>query len=363
MKHKLSVPSILRFLLLLTPLLIGISIVLSRPAYPHRNETYELLETATLEQNVPPPDFTVAFLGDQGLGPDSEAVLALVKSEAADMVLHQGDFDYVDDPEGWDEQINLILGSSFPYFASVGNHDLAEWPSYQQKLVERLARIPEATCIGDIGVNATCHYQGLFFVLSGVGTLGFNHEAYLHDQLAANGNMVWRVCSWHKNQRPLQVGLKTSDVGWEAYEICREAGAIIATGHEHSYSRTKTLSDTTTQTVATSCLDNPETPDTDICLSRGKTFVFVSGISGQGIRNQDRCLPTVPPYGCNGEWAKIYSSDQGATHGALFIRFHVDGDPNKAVGYFKTIDGDVIDSFEIITQPTTDFYLPVMYTP
>jgi len=39
-------------------------------------------------------DFRVAIVGDQGLGPNAIAVLNLIKDEGAQMVLHQGDFDY-----------------------------------------------------------------------------------------------------------------------------------------------------------------------------------------------------------------------------------------------------------------------------
>src|SRR3990172_10629401 len=51
---------------------------------------------------VPPPEFTIAFFGDQGLGGDAEAVLRLIRDEGADAVLHLGDFDYHDDPAAWD---------------------------------------------------------------------------------------------------------------------------------------------------------------------------------------------------------------------------------------------------------------------
>ena len=61
----------------------------------------------------------MAFLGDQGLGSDSVAVLNLVKSEGAEMVIHAGDFDYESDPESWMEQLESVLGDDFPYFASV----------------------------------------------------------------------------------------------------------------------------------------------------------------------------------------------------------------------------------------------------
>ena len=80
--------------------------------------------------------------------------------------------------------------------------------------------------------------------------------------------------------------------------------------------------------------------------------MFVSGLGGRGIRDQERCRPTEPPYGCSGIWASIYTSDQGATFGALFIDFHVDGDPSKARGYFKNIEGEIIDNFTITADPS-----------
>src|SRR3990172_65044 len=81
--------------------------------------------SSTLAPELPPPEFTIAFLGDQGLGGDAEAVLRLIRDEGADAVMHLGDFDYHDDPAAWDAQIDTILGPDFPYFASAGNHDEA----------------------------------------------------------------------------------------------------------------------------------------------------------------------------------------------------------------------------------------------
>jgi uncharacterized protein GlcG (DUF336 family) len=131
-------------------------------------------------------------------------------------------------------------------------------------------------------------------------------------------------------------------VGWGPYEACLDYGAIIATAHEHSYSRTKTLTSTEFQTV------DPGWPDPgNLAVRPGGTFVFVSGISGSSIRDQERCLPTTYPYGCNGEWASIYTSNQNAEFGALFIEFHVDGNPRKARGYFKNVLGEVIDQFTV----------------
>lgn len=37
------------------------------------------------QEAVPPANFTIAFLGDQGLGPDSGTVLDLIRGDAADV--------------------------------------------------------------------------------------------------------------------------------------------------------------------------------------------------------------------------------------------------------------------------------------
>src|SRR5207248_8882064 len=51
------------------------------------------------------------------------------------------------------------------------------------------------------------------------------------------------------------------------------------------------------QIVDASC----SSPD-NLCVgsgSPGRSFVFVSGLGGESIRSQQRCLPTTFPYGCN----------------------------------------------------------------
>ena len=199
-------------------------------------------------QTTVPIDFKVAFIGDQGIGKNSTSVLKLIKSENADMVIHSGDFDYRNNPEIWERQINDVLGSDFPYFASIGNHDVENWIEYQKKLSERLSKIPNVKCIGDLGVKSSCYYQGLFFILSGPGTMGLGHDAFIKNMLEQDDS-IWRICSWHKNMNAMQVGGKNDETGWAVYEKCKNGGAMIVTGHEHSYSRTKTLVDISHQIV------------------------------------------------------------------------------------------------------------------
>ena len=291
---------------------------------------------------VTPPNFKVAFIGDQGLNDSSRAVLQLIKDEGADMVLHQGDFDYTDRPDAWDQQINQILGHDFPYFASIGNHDVSAWGNYQRKLQSRLDRISGARCTGDLGVNSFCTYRGLFFVLSGVGTLGSGHVSFIKEALASQEarESLWRICSWHKNQRLMQVGGKRDEVGWEPYEECRRGGAIIATGHEHSYSRTHLMDSFETQSIAST--------STTVRITRGNSFAFVSGLGGISIRGQDDQLAAKP------WWAAVHTSAQGADFGALFCTFNHKAVENRGHCYFKDLNGVIADEFEVIVTAASE---------
>ncbi|MBI4396206.1 MAG: metallophosphoesterase [Elusimicrobia bacterium] len=288
----------------------------------------------------PPPGFKVAFVGDG----NSADVLELIKAQGAHMLIHLGDFDYEGNPDRFERRINDILGPQFPYFILVGNHDIDKWSvpgGYQERFFKRLNQIQGASCTGDYGVNSACSYKGFFFVLSGIGTLGSGHEAYLREALA-QAPSLWKVAAWHKNQTEMQVGKKENEASWEPYKAALEGGAIIATAHEHSYERTKTLVDMESPRV------DPLWPDPHrLRVGPGATFAFVSGLGGKDIRSQTRCLPADPPYGCQGEWGKIYTSNHGAKHGVLFITFHVDGDPRKARGEYVNIDHELIDSFTI----------------
>ena len=309
------------------------------------------LQTAVYQGGVgqqllvaPTPGFKVAIVADQGINANSRRVMELIRDEGADMAIVPGDFGYNEGnsvaPALWDEMITSVLGADYPLFASRGNHDVSQWDQYQPLLEARLARIPEAVCVGDLGIRSACSYRGLFFLLTVEGT----EDSYYHDQLAQSDSL-WNICSWHKNKRALQTGGKADDIGWGPYEECRKGGALIVTGHEHSYSRTKTLRDMSRQTV------DSLWPDPNMLrVGAGSSFVAVSGLGGKSIRNQSRCLPKAYPYGCNEEWANIYASNQGAKYGVLFIEFNVDGDEKKANGYFKNIDGEIIDDFTLMAD-------------
>ncbi|HET6890677.1 MAG TPA: metallophosphoesterase [Pyrinomonadaceae bacterium] len=309
---------------------------------------YFLALTATVAaQEAPPANFKMAFIGDQGLGPNAVAVLNLIKQEGAQAVMHSGDLDYVDDPAAWEAQINSVLSANFPYFVSIGNHDELAWNGpngYQQFLESRFNRLG-ISWSGRLGVKSSFHYKGIFFVITPPGIAsGFDDgtsDLYIRDQLVADTS-VWTICSFHKNMRLMQIGGKIDETGWGVYEEARKGGAIIATAHEHSYSRTHLLSSMSSQTVAST--------SNTLHLTEGNSFAFVSGLGGHSIRAQ---LLT------GNWWASAYASTclQGdpicqpnARSGALFGVFNVDGQPNKAAFYFKDINGRVVDQFIVISN-------------
>ena len=286
-------------------------------------------------------ELRVAFIADQSLTPNAIAVLNLIKHEGADMVLHQGDFDYSDDPYKWDRQISDVLGSDFPYFASVGHHDRVALSGYQEKLYDRLKKNPDAVCNGDLGVKSSCTYRGLFFILVAPNLIGSDYDSFIKKQLNEN-HSDWRICSWHVDMYSAQNAVKANETEWDIYESCKNGGAIIATAHTHFYARSKTLIDFENQIV------DPEWSEpTKLIVKEGSTFTFISGLGGKAVKAQKYCLPISYPYGCNEEWAIIHASDHGATFGALFCTFNVGGQPNKAYCYFKNIDGIIIDEFTI----------------
>src|SRR5262249_40856800 len=132
---------------------------------------------------------------------------------------------------------------------------------------------------------------------------------------------------------------------------CMKGGAIVSTGHEHSYARTLTLTDvgnTANGHGATGAFDTMQ-------LAANKNFVFVSGLGGNSVRAFDDASHDDDTW-----WASYYSSTLWmmndvlqtgtGTYGALFIRFNIGGDPHKAEGYFKDVNGRIADQFIIQAQ-------------
>lgn len=279
----------------------------------------------------------IAFVGDTGAGSGFQNVLDLIKGEGAKLTVVLGDTSYSSSNDGkWDSMVRNTLGSSDPALFVVGNHDLddSNYSTVRNLAQARLDRQTAVKCSNAYPTSIStsgamsCQLNNVYIVMSGIGTTGSksSNESALASKLNSAPSGAWRICAWHKNQRDMQVGGKTDEVGWTSYETCRNKGAIIATGHEHSYSRTHLLSSMSNKTVASST--SPYT------LTNGRTIAFVSGLGGTTPRDQERS---------GNWWGKIYTATQGAKHGVLFGTFY----DTHADFYFKNVSGQIIDRFTV----------------
>lgn len=283
----------------------------------------------------------VAFIGDQGVDENAQAVLSLIASEGTDLLLIQGDLGYEGNNHAvlWEQNLVNALGSDYPVLSVVGNHEDEEWHIYEPLIADRAAKDNGLDCTGRVGVKAECQFGfiDIVQVAQGIGEVDgvppYDDYPEFIDSVLGESNAKWKICSWHKNQTLMQTGTKSNETGWEVYETCRRHGGIIATGHEHAYSRTHLLSD----------MENPTVVhyDSEMHITPGQTFAFVSGLGGIRARSQHRD---------DDWWAAIYTSNQGATQGALFCDFS----EYDASCYFKNTEGLVLDQFTLTNQILPD---------
>ncbi|KCV68579.1 hypothetical protein H696_04873 [Fonticula alba] len=293
----------------------------------------------TGEPSWPSPmkaNLTIALLGDVAMRNESVLVFDLIKRRGADFAIHAGDFDYDNDPESWEQFIDRELGEYYPYFAVIGNHDQLRWSGYEKGIVNRMRRLgADNHCKGVPGISTVCNWEGFLFAMSGVGCRLGDHEEFLEEALGSYAN-PWKLCTWHKNQRMYQIGGKLSTTGYGVYDACRRAGALIHTGHEHSYSRTHLMSNFEKYAVAST--------DRDIHLSAGRTIAWVSGLGGRGVRDWNEDLVSNP------WWAAVGASNNGIQEGALFCTFNIHGDPRRAFCEFEDIAGRIWDQFQVFSH-------------
>lgn len=304
---------------------------------------------------IPDENLLVAFIGDSGYGSNFRAVLELIREEGAEMVLHQGDLGYDDEnpasPRLWLEDIEIVLdpaapGGTFPYFFTLGDQDITQWEAeggYRDILEQRLNALglDYNGTREELGTKTSFNYRGIFITLTAPGYgsvasfVGRDHAEFLREELGLSHHL-WELCSWHQNMNAMQLDGHEDETGWEVYETCCEYGGLIITGNDHRYARTHLLSDISEQTLADST--------TPYLLEPGQTIVMITGTGGRPL---NETLGRCRGWSAGGEICPEWASISGEQHGALFIRFHVDADPQKARGYFKTIDREVLDEFTL----------------
>lgn len=318
-----------------------------------------------------PENFRIAFLGDSGKSQGFRKTLSLIDRMNTNLVIHLGDLAYSEldrkSARKWNAEIDSVLGPSFPYLFVIGNHDRWHWSGskgYRSILKKRVGNLPANSCFTpkgdkDLGIKTHCRIPGFLLLLSGIGTKDGGHETFIENSLRRHQKAPWKICAWHKNQRDMQVGRKSDEIGWKAYQLCAQYGAMIATGHEHSYSRTRTLSDIGNRAANHGAIGRND----QLQLAPGKTFAFVSGLGGKSARPYDCALHDNERW-----WASIYASNyilsngmtveakrcelkdntQGQHRtGVLFVDYNYDGNPKLAKGQFISSEGEIMDEFWI----------------
>ena len=160
---------------------------------------------------------------------------------------------------------------------------------------------------------------------SGLGD--FDYVAYINASFTKYPSQ-WRVCSWHKNQHLMQTGDKANETGWGVYNECLAWGAMIMTGHEHSYERTYQMASLQDQIIAPGATATPK----QLTLTPTRGFVVVQGLGGRGIR-VDRSPAT------ENWWAVKDNADTKATFSSQVCKFNVNGNAKQAYCYAKNING------------------------
>jgi len=304
--------------------------------------------------SLPRGDATVriAFFGDMGLGVEPERNLDMLVVLGVDLVVVLGDFDYTDSPDAWSKLMSRL--GAIPWIAIAGNHDMPKFSEYSAVIAPVLLKHALRTgCVGEPGRLTSCGAHNVRIVLTESGTHGSpqRSEAFLERELS-RAKEAFLICGWHKNQSDMQVGFKSDEVGYNSYQICQKYGALVVTGHEHSYARTRVLSEvgnTANYHGATGTYD-------DLFLGPGRTAVIVSGLGGKGIR------PYAERFHDDDRWWAAYLTsnrsmrsgkserqhlDQGYS-GALVLDLGLPSQPDHGRGYFVLAQGmRIVDQFDV----------------
>jgi hypothetical protein len=314
------------------------------------------------EPASPSASTKIAFVANTGSSATFTHILDLIKSEHADYVFHAGDFDLQQNPALFASIISSILGETYPYLYTPGDKDVETdlWygdckkeACYSNELLKKsaandlLLEYPEVQQESSFDTYAV-NLGNVHVVALGLGDLdtsntgiGTTVYAPFITKIFSESEAPLKVCVFHETMYQAQIGNQIDSMGWQPFESCRQQGALIVTGGDHSYHRSKTILNYPEKMVSKVWNQSNMTR-----LEPGTSVLVNSGLGGALFSLQERCKPITPPYGCLEEWASVFSLSQEAEPGVFFVEVAAE-QQTLAKAYFKTTNNQLIDSFSI----------------
>lgn len=318
------------------------------------------------------PEVTVALLGDTGAGAGFESVLRLIRAEAPNVVMVNGDFGYGSDPAAWAARVrdNLDLDKT-AVIGALGNHDV-ERDGLAEQYVSIFQSFRRPTnglneqCTGSkeirtgrdvVAVDEICTFGNLSVVASAIGQL-FTKD-YFEDQLEKKLNSVpdgnWKLAGYHFTLASMNPGLKSDQSTHRFFDLIRRHGAIGAQAHTHSAMASCPIVSEFRRGVEVQCHRDFGDDLEYRFVGRGTGLYVDSSLGGMGPRERKRC------HGADDRCRHMVDliSKEGYTrvdgqrkrfnsrHGALFLTFNAGGNPGIARAEFKDVNGNTVFRFRI----------------
>ena len=155
-----------------------------------------------------------------------------------------------------------------------------EFGTYRDFFTARDRKTPGLECEGEWGYASVCRYKGIVFFGMGIKFQRMDYDGFLQSQLPRYRNWPWKICFWHRVDSKFQPGRKNDNVGTRFYDLCREHGAMIMTGHEHQYGRSHTLISFKRPGQSVIRMISPTTGSQKVQVGQGRSFLAVSGLAG-----------------------------------------------------------------------------------
>lgn len=280
-----------------------------------------------------PANFKIAMIADTGLNVYTKRLWRkLAEKDQVNLVIHPGDFAYSYGMSGAFMHhlhqvmpVNDTVRPPIPYVTTTGDHDMREFGKYRAGLVQRDRDTPGLKCEGRWGYVHVCTYKGIVMIGAGLALKRAKYEDVLNAQLKrfsqkdpVTGKPIWRwkFCLWHRNAEIYQVGDKDDGIDVHFYDICRQHGAIIVTGHQHTYSRTHEMLD------FAKALPNDESVASNGRVSHvfpGQSLAIVTGLSGAQPRSWIKRRVT------DRHWVSVMAKQNFVSVGGLICTLNVDG--------------------------------------